>query len=83
MNDKDVFLYGDNSAGLMFYVGKPVRVLLSAEDIRKYAKIDSVLIIAEHDAKSVDSELNMFYKPIKTVSYEKEDYILYLGKGKI
>lgn len=83
MNDKDVFLYGDNSAGLMFYIGKPVRVLLSAEDIRKYAKIDSVLIIPEHDAKSVDSELNRFYRPIKTVSYEKEAYILYLGKGKI
>ena len=71
-NGKDVFLYGDNSAGLMFYIGKPVRVLLTAEDIRKYAKIDSVLIIPEHDAKSVDSELNMFYRPIKTVTMRKK-----------
>lgn len=82
-SDKDVFLYGDNSAGLMFYIGKPVRVLLSADDMRRYAKTDSVLIITEHDARNITSELNMFYRPIKTVSYEQEAYILYVGKGGI
>lgn len=80
---KDVFLYGENSAGLIFYIGKPTKILLSAEDIRKYSKVDSVLIIPENEARNVASDLNMFYRPIKKVKYEKEAYILYVGKGGI
>ncbi len=80
---RDVFLYGDNSAGLIFYIGKPTRILLSAEDIRKYAKIDSVLIIPENDARKVASDLDMLYRPIKKANYEKEAYILYVRKDEI
>lgn len=79
INDKDVFLYRDNSAGLMFYIGKPTKVLSNAEDIRRYAKVGSVLIINENDARNVASDLNGFYRPIKKANYEKEAYISYMG----
>ncbi|HEY3278361.1 MAG TPA: glycosyltransferase family 39 protein [Syntrophorhabdaceae bacterium] len=80
---KDVFLYGDNSAGLIFYIGKPTKLLHRAEDIKKYAKTESVLVITEDDAKYVAPYLDKFYYPIKKVNYEREAYILYVGKSGI
>ena len=81
INGRDVFLYGDRSAGLIFYIGKQTNILLNVEDIRRYSKVDSVLIIPESDARRIVSDLNMLYRPIKKVNHDKEAYILYVGKG--
>ena len=67
---------------MIFYIGKPTKILLSAEDIRRYAKVDSVLIITEHDARNVASDLNALYRPINKAHFEKEAYILYIGKDR-
>ena len=78
---KDVILYGDSSAGLIFYIGKPTKVALTTEDIRKHSKTGSILIIPEDTVGDVASDLNALYKPLKKVYYEKEAYVLYTGKG--
>lgn len=80
---KEVFLYGTNSDGLIFYIGKPTKILLTPEDIKKHSKADSVIIIPENDAKKVGADLNMFYRPTKKINYEREAYILYVGKDGI
>jgi len=77
---KDVFLYADNSAALIFYIGKPVKILVSVEDLKKYEKYDSILIIADIDAQKIATELNTLYEPFKKTTYEGEPYTLYLRK---
>ncbi len=81
INGKEVMLYGDNSAGLIFYIGKPTKTIVGPESLQKHAKVDSVLIITENDARSVASVLDKFYRPIRRASYEREHYIVYIGKG--
>jgi hypothetical protein len=71
---KDVFLYGDNSAALIFYIGKPVKILVNVEDLKRYEKYDSILIIADSDAQKIATELNTLYEPIKKTTYERALY---------
>jgi hypothetical protein len=73
-------LYGDNSAALIFYIGKPVKILVNVEDLKRYEKYDSILIIADSDAQKIATELNTLYEPIKKTTYEREPYTLYLRK---
>ena len=79
---KDVFLYGDNSAGLIFYIGKPVKILSNRDDIERYGKGDSLLVITDSDATRIATQLETSYVPVGKANYEKKSYTLYVGKDR-
>ncbi len=76
---KRIYTYGFNSAGIIFYVGKPVKALSDIKEIKE-DESDILLIVEEKPTMHLRETLEKSFVPVKRVKYEKEHYIFYVRK---
>ncbi|HOW55259.1 MAG TPA: glycosyltransferase family 39 protein [Syntrophorhabdaceae bacterium] len=74
---KKIYTFGFNSAGIIFYVGKPVTMLRDINEIKTFER-DILLIVEERPAMHLKETIEKYLVPIKRVKYEKEHYIFYV-----
>ncbi len=77
---KKIYTYGFNSAGIIFYVGKPVKALSDIKEIKE-DESDILLIVEEKPTMHLRETLEKSFVPLKRVKYEKEHYIFYVRKN--
>jgi len=77
---KRIYTYGFNSAGIIFYVGKPVKALSDIKEIKE-DESDILLIVEEKPTMHLRETLEKSFVPVKRVKYEKEHYIFYVRKN--
>jgi len=77
---KKIYTYGFNSAGIIFYVGKPVKALSDIKEIKE-GESDILLIVEEKPTMHLRETLEKSFVPVKRVKYEKEHYIFYVRKN--
>jgi hypothetical protein len=77
---KEIYTYGFNSAGIIFYVGRPVNSFMDINEI-KDIKHDILLIVEEKPAVNIKSELEKLFLPVKRVKYEKDYYTIYVRRN--
>jgi hypothetical protein len=76
---RDVYTYGFNSAGIIFYVGKPVEMLRSFDTIKE-KKGDILLIVEDEQSGPIKKELDASFLPVRKTHYEKEHYTIYVRR---
>jgi 4-amino-4-deoxy-L-arabinose transferase-like glycosyltransferase len=77
---KEFYTLGFNSAGIIFYVGKPVQQkILDIEEIKK-SKDDILLIVEDKPSAHLKKKLEEAFQPVKRVKYEREYYTFYVRK---
>lgn len=76
----EIFTTGFSSAGVIFYVGKPIQMFVNISEI-KDKKNDILLIVEDDQAKHMQKELDSMFSPIKKTRYEREYYTFYVRKN--
>ncbi|MCX5805152.1 MAG: glycosyltransferase family 39 protein [Proteobacteria bacterium] len=76
---KDVYTYGFSSAGIIFYVGKPIQIFSNINEI-KDKKNDILLIVEDEQSQHMEKDLNLLFLPVRKARYEKENYTIYVRK---
>ncbi len=76
---KKIYTYGFNSAGIIFYIGKPITMVRDINEI-KPTENDILLIAEEKPTRHVRDALEKSFVPIKKVKYEKDEYIFYVRR---
>ncbi|MDR2018437.1 MAG: glycosyltransferase family 39 protein [Syntrophobacterales bacterium] len=76
---RDIWTFGFSSAGLIYYVGKPIHMFLSVKQIKE-DKRDILLIVEDRETSRLQRELNARYVPVGKARYEKEYYTFYVRK---
>ncbi len=76
---KDVYTYGFSSAGIIFYIGKPIQAFNSIDEV-KDLKNDVLLIVEDEQAPHMEKDLNSLFLPVRKTRYEKENYTIYVRK---
>jgi 4-amino-4-deoxy-L-arabinose transferase-like glycosyltransferase len=76
---RDVYTYGFSSAGIIFYIGKPIQTFQNLKEI-KDKKNDILLIVEDEQSKHMDKDLNLLFLPVRKAHYEKEHYTIYVRK---
>jgi hypothetical protein len=76
----EIYTTGFSSAGVIFYVGKPIRMFVNINEI-KDKKNDILLIVEDDQAKHMQKELDSLFLPIGKTRYEKEFYTFYVRKN--
>jgi hypothetical protein len=69
----DIYLYRTHSPALIYYLGKPVKVIMEPQEIPQGAP--KVTVIAEKRPDSM-RRLAPLFDTIKEVRYEKDTYII-------
>jgi 4-amino-4-deoxy-L-arabinose transferase-like glycosyltransferase len=77
---KKIYTYGFNSAGIIFYIGKPITMLHDIKEIKEDER-DILLIAEEKPTMHLREALEKSFIPVKRVKYEKEHYIFYVRKN--
>ncbi|MHB8111144.1 MAG: ArnT family glycosyltransferase [Syntrophorhabdaceae bacterium] len=77
---KTIYTFGFNSAGIIFYIGKPITMLRDIKEI-KQDESDILLIVEEKPTMHLRAELEKSFVPIKRVKYEKDQYIFYVRRN--
>jgi len=77
---RDIFTTGFSSAGITFYVGKPVQMFVNINEI-KDKKRDILLIVEDDQAKNLQKDLDLMFLPVKKTRYENEHYTFYVRKN--
>jgi 4-amino-4-deoxy-L-arabinose transferase-like glycosyltransferase len=77
--DMEIYTYGFNSAGLIFYAGKPIHPVFDMKEI-KDTKSDILLIVEDKPSAPIREELNTRFLPVKKARYEKEHYTFYVKR---
>lgn len=77
---KTIYTFGFNSAGIIFYIGKPIIMLRDIKEI-KQAENDILLIVEEKPTMHLRADLEKSFVPVKRVKYEKDQYIFYVRKN--
>ena len=75
----DVYTYGFSSAGVIYYIGKPVRTFLDINEI-KDDKRDILLILEDGPARHLQGDLEARFIPVGKARYEKEYYTFYVRR---
>ena len=77
--DKEIFTTGFSSAGIIFYVGKPIQMFVNINEI-KDKKNDILLIVEDDQAKHMQKDLDLLFLPVGKTRYEREFYTFYVRK---
>ncbi|MDD3847043.1 MAG: glycosyltransferase family 39 protein [Syntrophorhabdaceae bacterium] len=77
---KKIYTFGFNSAGIIYYIGKPVTALSDIKEIKE-DESDILLIVEEKPTMHLRETLEKSFVPVKRVKYEKEHYIFYVRKN--
>lgn len=76
---REFYTLGFDSAGIIFYIGKPIHKTVDIEEIKRSK--DDILIIAEDKPTAhLKEKLEAAFQPLKRVKYEREYYTLYVRK---
>jgi len=77
---KDIYTYGFSSAGIIFYIGRPINTLVDIKEIKD--KKNDILLIAEDDEvpPSMKKVLDEGFHGVGRARYEKERYTFYVRK---
>lgn len=75
-----IYTYGFNSAGLIFYLGRPVQSFADIKEI-KDIKHDILLIVEERLGVNIKKELEKLFLPVKQIKYEKDYYTIYVRRN--
>ncbi len=76
---RDVYTYGFTSAGIIFYIGKPIAIFSNINEI-KDKKNDILLIVEDEQAGHMQRELDAMFLPMRKTHYEKEHYTIYVRR---
>jgi 4-amino-4-deoxy-L-arabinose transferase-like glycosyltransferase len=76
---KEFYTLGFNSAGIIYYIGKPVHVNVDIEEIKKN-KDDILLIVEDKPSVHWKEKLEESFQPIQRVKYERAYYTFYVRK---
>jgi 4-amino-4-deoxy-L-arabinose transferase-like glycosyltransferase len=76
---KEIYTYGFNSAGLIFYLGRPIKSFADIKEI-KDIKHDILLIVEERLGVKIKNELERLFLPVKQIKYEKDYYTIYVRR---
>ncbi len=77
---KKIYTLGFNSAGIIFYIGKPITMIRDIKEIKPNEN-DILLIVEEKPTRHVREDLEKSFVPIKKVRYEKDEYIFYVRRN--
>jgi 4-amino-4-deoxy-L-arabinose transferase-like glycosyltransferase len=77
--DTQIYTYGFSSAGLIFYLGRPIKSFYDIDKVKEFEG-NVLLIIEDRPAASIREELEKSFVPLKHTQYEKENYTVYLRK---
>jgi len=77
--DKEIFTTGFSSAGIIFYVGKPIQMFVNINEI-KDKKSDILLIVEDDQAKHMQKDMDSLFLPVGKTRYEREFYTFYVRK---
>ncbi len=77
---KEIYTFGFNSAGIIFYIGKPITMLRDIKEIKEDER-DILLIVEEKPTMHLRQTLEKSFVPVKRVKYEKDHYIFYVRKN--
>jgi len=77
---KEIYSYGFSSAGLIFYIGRPVKTLTDIKEI-KDKKNDILLIVEDDEAPGeMKKELDSGFHGVGKARYERESFTFYVKK---
>jgi len=76
---KEIYTYGFNSAGLIYYLGRPIQSFADIKEI-KDIKHDILLIVEERPGATIKNELESSFLPVKEIKYEKDRYTIYVRR---
>jgi len=76
---KEIYTYGFNSAGLIYYLGRPIQSFADIKEI-KDIKYDILLIVEERPGTTIKNELERLFLPVKEIKYEKDRYTIYVRR---
>jgi 4-amino-4-deoxy-L-arabinose transferase-like glycosyltransferase len=76
---KDVYTYGFSSAGIIFYIGKPIQIFRNLDEL-KDKKNDILLVVEDEQSGHMDKDLSLLFLPVRKAHYEKEHYTIYVRK---
>jgi 4-amino-4-deoxy-L-arabinose transferase-like glycosyltransferase len=76
---KEFYTLGFDSAGVIFYIGKPIHMYVDIEEIKK-SKDDILLIVKDESSVHLKEKLEETFQPIQGVQYEREYYTFYVRK---
>jgi 4-amino-4-deoxy-L-arabinose transferase-like glycosyltransferase len=77
---RDIYTYGFSSAGIIFYIGKPIHVFTNFNEI-KDKKNDILLIVEDEQSQHMEKDLNSLFLPVSKAHYEKEHYTMYVRRN--
>ncbi len=77
---KEIYTYGFSSAGIIFYLGRPIRSFVDIKEI-KDVKHDILLIVEERPGVNIKNELEKLFMPVKQIRYEKDHYTIYVRRN--
>ena len=77
---KEFYTLGFSSAGIIYYIGKPIHGVFLAQDVIN-AKGDPLFIVEKEPKGDIKEALDKTFQPIKRVKYEKEYYTFYVRKN--
>ncbi len=77
---KKIYTFGFNSAGIIFYIGKPITILRDIKEIKPDER-DILLIVEEKPSMHLRDTLEESFVPVKKVKYEKDEYIFYVRRN--
>jgi 4-amino-4-deoxy-L-arabinose transferase-like glycosyltransferase len=75
----EIYTYGFSSAGIIFYVGRPIHTFNDISEI-KDDKHDILLIVEDGPATHMKGELDARFRSFAKARYEKEYYTLYVRR---
>lgn len=76
---KDIHTSGFMSAGVTFYIGKPVESFVRIDDV-KDKRGDILLIVEAEGAGALKEEVEQFFRPAGHAWYENHQYTFYIRK---
>ena len=77
--DTEIYTYGFSSAGLIFYIGRPIHAFNDIKEI-KQDKNDILLIVEDRPSIHIKGDLDRFYSPVNKARYERDTYTFYVRK---
>jgi 4-amino-4-deoxy-L-arabinose transferase-like glycosyltransferase len=72
-----IYTYGFNSAALIFYVGKPIGILRSPNDIPQQK--DDIIVIVEDKRNNIEGFKELL-PLLKRATYDKDNYAIFVRK---
>jgi len=77
---KKIYTLGFNSAGIIFYIGKPITMIRDIKEI-KPDENDILLIVEVKPTRHLRDTIEKSFVPINKVKYEKDEYIFYVRRN--